>query len=138
MGNVVNATWFFMVNGFSNENRATFMSQLANGWLQYFFSGATLVVSLLLIKKGLRRGIEAASRWMVPFFMIVALVLIADALTLEGATEKMIVFLKPDFDAINSSVLFAALGQAFFSLGLGGTFLLMYGSYLDDKQSILS
>jgi NSS family neurotransmitter:Na+ symporter len=136
VGNVFFTTWFSITNGFTQENNSQFIGELNNGWIQFFFSAVILLASLMVIKRGLIKGIEAVSKWMVPFFFIIVLVLIVEALVLKGGVDKMLVFLKPDIAAINSAVLFAALGQAFFSLGLGGTFLLMYGSYMDEKQSI--
>ncbi len=78
------------------------------------------------------------SKLLVPFFGIVITYLVGVSFSLEGALEKFAIFLKPDFQTLTANNVFAALGQAFFSLGLGGTFLLIYGSYLPDKQSIPS
>lgn len=128
IANVFDAAWFSLTSGFSEANNPVFHDQLNNGWIQFLISGGLLLVSLWIIHKGLRNGIEVISQWVIPFFLIVILVLIGYVFTLPGTMEKTIEFLNPDFGAINASVVFAALGQAFFSLGLGGTFLLMYGS----------
>ena len=58
------------------------------------------------------------------------------ALRLPGAIVALKEFLAPDFSQLTPTSLFAALGQAFFSLSLGGTFYLVYGSYLRDRENI--
>lgn len=136
IANVANTAFFSIFTGFTNANLTDFQLQLSNGWLQYVISMVVLICSLYVVYRGLRKGIESISKIFVPFFTIVIIYLIFYTFSLEGATEQFVQFLSPDFNAINSEVLFAALGQAFFSLGLGGTFILIYGSYLKDRQNI--
>ena len=53
-------------------------------------------------------------------------------LSLPGATTHLSVFLQVDFSRIGFTEVFAAMGQAYFSIGLGATLTLIYGSYLRD------
>src|SRR5699024_10622629 len=46
------------------------------------------------------------------------------------------IYLQPDFSKITPQLIFAAMGQAFFSLSLGMGALITYGSYLDKKENI--
>jgi len=62
--------------------------------------------------------------------------LVFSALSLPGALGHLSDFLKPDFAALTPEQVFAALGQAFFSVGLGGTFMIVYGGYLKKGESI--
>ena len=58
-------------------------------------------------------------------------------MTLPGAMEGVKWYLlKFEPGALNPSVMLAAVGQAFFSLSLGGTFMVVYGSYLDDGEPL--
>ena len=58
-------------------------------------------------------------------------------LTLDGATEGLKVYLLPDFGrALSPDLILNALGSAFFSLSLGVGTMLIYGSYLDDRQNL--
>ena len=86
---------------------------------------------------GVRRGIEAVSRVVVPLVCIALLAVIARSVTLPGAAEGIRFFLLPDFSKLNAQTVLAALGQVFFSLSLGGTFFLLYGSYLREDENIL-
>ncbi|MEL7002946.1 MAG: sodium-dependent transporter [Bacteroidota bacterium] len=137
IGNVAYTSYFSVWHGFNDSNQALFQSGLDNGALQFSITFVILLVSLYIIWLGLNKGIEKISKVFVPFFLATILYLIGNALMLDGAVEKLLIFIKPDIDAITIDVTFAALGQAFFSLGLGGTFLLLYGSYMKNDQSIV-
>ena len=50
--------------------------------------------------------------------------------------RKFAAFLKPDFSVLEAEHIFAALGQAFFSLGLAGTIMVIYGSYMKSSENI--
>lgn len=138
IGNVAFSTYFSVSYGFSAENNPVFQQQLGNGGLQLAITLLILFLSLFIIRLGLKRGIERVSKIIVPFFLVVIIYLTIQTLMLEGVGEKLRVFMKPDISAITIDVIFAGLGQTFFSLGLGGTFLLLYGSYMKKEQNIVS
>jgi len=90
-----------------------------------------------ILIKGLRRGIERISKIIMPTLLIILLVLIARSITLEGAEEGLTWYVGSlSFDGLNGSVMAAALGQAIFSMSLGGTFMVIYGSYMDASEEI--
>ncbi len=138
IANVLYSTYFSLFKGFAPGNLAQFDRGLNLAWLQCGIGVATLAGSLWIIHRGLKDGIEMVSKRFVPFFFLIVLMLIFNTLRLEGAAAKMITFLKPDFSVLRTEHVFAALGQSFFSLGLGGTFLLMYGSYLRDDENLFT
>ena len=105
--------------------------------LQIAFTGIVLGSSALVLLRGLRGGIEMASRRMVPLLFIVLLILIVRALTLPGAAAGVHWYLfKFNPSDLTGTVMVAALGQAVFSLALGGTFMVVYGSYLDAGERL--
>lgn len=57
-------------------------------------------------------------------------------LTRRGVGQGRRFYFVPDFDKLNAGVIAAALGQVFFSLSLGGTFHVTYGSYLSDRADL--
>ncbi len=85
---------------------------------------------------GVRRGIEAVSRVAMPLVFLSLLVVIARSVTLPGAVEGIRFYLVPDLSKINGPTVLAAMGQVFFSLSLGGTFFLLYGSYLRSDENL--
>lgn len=137
IGNVAYMTWFSIVHGFSEQNNPIFLQNLANGPWQYGVSLLVLLGILLVAHKGLNKGIELVSKLFVPFFFVVIFYLIYVTFRLEGAAEQMAIFLQPDFSKLSMQSIFAALGQAAFSVGLGGTIMVIYGSYLGPQHSLI-
>lgn len=136
VANVFFTTGYSVIRGFSPESTAHFQGLLSNSLIQYGLSIVMIISSLYVIHKGLVKGIEWLSKIIMPFFVLALLYMIFHALTLPGAIDKFIIFLKPDLNALNSTEVFAALGQAFFSVGLGGTFVLVYAGFMSEKESI--
>jgi len=137
IANIVYAAGFTLLEGFGGDGMESYRVGLQNGPLQYALALALMLSSLYVIHRGLRRGIEVVSRWFVPFFLVVIVWLVVSAFRLDGAMAYMSEFLKPDFSAMGAEEIFAALGQSFFSVGLGGTFMLVYGSYLGESEHLL-
>lgn len=90
-----------------------------------------------VLAKGLRGGIERSSRVLMPLLFFTLTVLMVRGLTLPGAWAGVEWYiLKFDLAALTPAVLVAALGQAAFSLSLGGTFMVAYGSYLPEGEDL--
>lgn len=136
IGNIAFTATYSVIAGFSDLTMQEFDAQFANGWLQYGYSMGVLCLALFVLHRGLHKGIEAVSRLFVPFFALVIIYLVVNALFLPGAPEKFAVFLQPDFSVLEAEHIFAALGQAFFSLGLAGTIMVIYGSYMAPGQNL--
>jgi NSS family neurotransmitter:Na+ symporter len=112
---------------------------VADGGKNVVLSLAVLAVTAGVLLGGVQKGIERASKVMMPALLILLALLAVRALTLPGASEGVAYYLKPDLSEItNISVLIAALGQAFFSLSLGMGCMITYGSYLSKKESVVS
>ncbi len=106
--------------------------------LQAGFTAALIVACAAVLVRGLRAGIERASKVLVPALFFSLLVLIVRSLTLPGAGEGVMWFIgKFDLSAFTPRVLAAALGQVFFTLSLGGTMMVIYGSYLAPGDRLL-
>jgi NSS family neurotransmitter:Na+ symporter len=136
VGNVFYSAWFAITHGFSTGTLEQYSAGLRHPSLQFAVGLAVLWGSLLVIWRGLRRGIERVSESFVPFFFLVAIYLVYVALSLPGASAAVADFLRPDFSRIGSTELFAALGQCFFSVGLGASFALVYGKFIANSTSL--
>jgi NSS family neurotransmitter:Na+ symporter len=101
---------------------------------------ATTTVTFLgiggVLYLGVRKGIEAISRYAMPLVFVSLIVVVVRAVTLPGAWEGIRFYLVPDLSKIDGPTALAAMGQVFFSLSLGGTFFLLYGSYLRDDENL--
>jgi len=108
-------------------------------FLQILMTGLVLSSCALVLIRGLRRGIEKASKWIVPTLFSILLLLIIRSVTLPGAGQGIRWYIGGfSLAELTPSVAAAALGMAFFSLSLGGTFMVIYGSYLDKRADISS
>jgi NSS family neurotransmitter:Na+ symporter len=105
--------------------------------LQMASTSVVIIACAAVLMKGLKRGIERISRFVLPTLLVILLILIVRGVTLPGAGAGIDWYiLKFDASALTGSVMLAALGQAIFSLSLGGTYMVIYGSYLGEGESI--
>lgn len=105
--------------------------------LQAACSAAILLACAGVLLKGLRAGIERASKVIMPLLLVILCLLIVRSLTLPGAWAGVEWYLlKVDPAALTPGAVLAAVGQACFSLSLGGTFMVVYGSYLGAGERL--
>ena len=105
--------------------------------LQMIMTGLVVFFCGFVLKKGLRRGIERASKAIVPLLFVVLTVLIVRSTTLSGAHEGFKWYIGSfQFGELTPTEMAAALGMAFFSMSLGGTFMVTYGSYIQSHTPI--
>lgn len=100
-------------------------------------TGVVVLTCALVLQLGLRAGIERVSRLIIPTLLVVLLVLIVRSLTLSGAGAGVRWYIGHfAWSDLTPTVIVAALGHAIFSLSLGGTFMVTYGSYLADREDL--
>ncbi|EUJ31703.1 sodium(Na+)-dependent transporter SNF family protein [Listeria cornellensis FSL F6-0969] len=99
-------------------------------------TGIFLLLNVLIVTQGVRAGIERTSKVILPALFILFIILIIRSLTLPNALDGLHYFLRPDFSKIDSKTIIIILGQAFFSLSVGISVMVTYGSYLNRKTSI--
>lgn len=98
-----------------------------------------MIMTVGIIMGGVKEGIERWSTRLMPTLIITLLLLVAYVLTLDGAMTGLKIYLIPDFSKILSSqLILSALGSAFFSLSLGVGTMLVYGSYIADREHLPS
>ena len=95
-----------------------------------------IVLTMAIIVKGVTAGIETWSTRLMPLLLVLMLLLIIYVLMQDGATKGLQLYLLPDIAQVNPSLIVSAMGQAFFSLSLGVGTMLVYGSYLGEKESL--
>jgi neurotransmitter:Na+ symporter, NSS family len=91
----------------------------------------------VLMQRGVSKGIELASRVLMPTLILMLLLIVVRAVTLDGASEGLNVLLTPDFGALGDpAVWVAAYGQVFFSLSIAFSIMIAYSSYLPKKTDL--
>ena len=98
---------------------------------------AFILLTHFIVVKGVRAGIERASKWLMPVLLLLLVVLVVASCMLPGALAGVEFLLKPDFSKISRGVFLEALGQAFFSLSLGTACLCTYASYFSKDTHLL-
>lgn len=105
--------------------------------LQMAMTATVILGASAVLLRGVRKGIEGVSRILTPLLFLTLLLLILRSLTLPGAGAGLDWFiLKFRPQDITAGVTMAALGQVVFSMALGGTFMVVYGSYLDSDEKL--
>jgi len=101
-----------------------------------FWTVIILGGTYLIIKSGVRDGIERASKLMMPTLFLLLLVIVSASCLLPDAGKGIEFLFKPDFTAINSDVFLAALGQAFYSLSIAMGCICTYASYFSRQTDL--
>lgn len=124
-------------DGVSHAHFTQIMEQAVEGWWQPVAATvAVIILNILILLRGVQKGIERLSNVLMPLLFLILLGLFAVALTLPGAGEGLEFFLKPDFSKITPVTVVNALGQTFFSLSLGMGILVTYASYYPKDTNL--
>lgn len=98
-----------------------------------------MALTVLIICGGVRDGIEKWCTRLMPALIGILVLLIFYVLTLDGAGDGVRAYLVPDFSRITDpGLILSAMGQAFFSMSLGVGTMLIYGSYVSDRENLVS
>lgn len=135
------AYMLFMLSGNLNTTDSeqiagVFTSLIGGSFWPVVLAAIFLLATCGVVIGGIGKGIERASRLLMPALFVMLLVLVGRAITLPGAEEGLAFYLVPDFSKITADTLTAAIGQAFFSLSLGMGALITYGSYLSRSERL--
>lgn len=114
----------------------TFNNVITNPLYAVLGQGVFMLLIAFIVARGVQKGIERASKIMMPLLFILFVVIIIRSLTLPNAMEGVEFFLTPEINAITTEAVLFALGQSFFALSIGVTGMMTYASYLDDSQSL--
>lgn len=99
--------------------------------------GAVIAVAASIVAAGIERGIELASKVLMPVFAVLVVLLAGYGLSLPGAPRALAFLFSPDWTALQEPKTYlAAIGQAFFSIGLAMAILVTYGSYLPAGERL--
>lgn len=120
----------------SADSVAKFAGFVSDPVRNILLQGVVIMATALVIGRGLHKGIEWATKVMMPalFVMLIGLALYG---TFTGAFGEAFSFLfAPDFSEVTPTTVMVALGQSFFSVGVGVGFMITYGAYLPEKAAI--
>ena len=103
------------------------------------FTALFMMLTISIIRRGVEDGIEKWSKRLMPMLIGLLILLIIYVFTLEGAKAGFEAYLNPDISRVfEPDLLINALGQAFFSLSLGTSVMVIYGSYISKSENLVS
>ncbi|MBQ8463662.1 MAG: sodium-dependent transporter [Prevotella sp.] len=117
------------LHGDADYIRTYFESFSSHPWKPVVWMLVFILICHFIISRGVEKGIERASKLMMPLLFILLIVIAVASCLLPNAGRGISFLFRPDFSSVNSDVLLGALGQAFYSLSLGMGCLCTYASY---------
>lgn len=130
----------------ATEVSSQFGQVTANPLLQVLVTIGVVILGVLVCSLGLKKGVEKINKIMMLCLLAIIVVLAVYVCTLDGAGEGLKYYLVPNFknivydakgNVILGQVIFAALGQAFFTLSIGMGSMAIFGSYIKKDRSLL-
>ncbi len=103
------------------------------GWFALFIAATALVVLC-----GVQQGIERVSKVMMPILVVLTIFIAIYGLTLEGAMEGFVYYIKPHMSDVSVKTILAAMGQLFYSMSLAMGIMVTYGSYMKKDNNLES
>ncbi len=101
------------------------------GWFLLYLAATAIVVLF-----GVEKGIEKVSKVMMPVLVVLTIFIAIYSLTMPGAIDGLIYYIKPDFSKFSVTTVLAAMGQLFYSMSLSMGIMITYGSYMKKDVGI--
>lgn len=117
---------------------AIFNNLLGSPTTLLLWHSAFMVLVVGIVARGVTKGLEAASRILMPALVVLLLILVGYGMASGYFGEALTFMFSPDWDALDGGVVLAAMGQAFFTLSLGMGIMMAYGSYLGEDVNLIS
>ncbi|MBR1924045.1 MAG: sodium-dependent transporter [Ruminobacter sp.] len=123
------------------EIGAKFNSLQADPYIQLAYVFMVIATVCFICYRGLQNGVEKITKYCMVGMFLIMIVMAVNSLTLEGASAGMSFYLKPDLEAVEKvgwfNVILNAMTQVFFSLSVGIGSILIFGSYISKKHSLI-
>ena len=100
-----------------------------------------LALTAVIVLFGVQKGIEKASKILMPLLIILSIAIVIYTFTIPGVVKGLKYYLLPDFSFIKSfkdvaDLLLSTIGQLFYSLSLAMAIMITYGSYMKKEEDI--
>ncbi len=128
----------FQIVTFSDSTLGSikFESIIGSPWLTIMGQGIFILLTMVIVMMGVEKGLEKASKFMMPLLFVFLIVIVVKSLSLEGSLEGLKYILQPRLADISMEGVLFALGQSFFTLSLGTTGMITYASYASKEMTI--
>jgi NSS family neurotransmitter:Na+ symporter len=128
---------FVTGDGANMANDAYFGNYTSKVGEPIFWFALFLIITAVVVFFGVEKGIEKVSKIMMPILIaFILFIVIYTLVTLDGAIEGALYYIKPDFSKFSAMTVVAALGQLFYSMSIAMGIMITFGSYMKKDISI--
>ena len=154
LGALLISGYYYLIAGWSLEyfvnsmsgtlysSSASFKEQFdtfQGSWRPLVYGVVFILMTHFIVSRGVEKGIEKASKIMMPMLFVILIVMAVRVAFMPGAAEGYRFFLSCDFaEAFKPETIMVAIGQAFFSLSVGMGCMVTYASYFKDDNNLMT
>lgn len=154
LGALLISGYYYLIAGWSLEyfvssitggmfsSDLSFKEQFAgfqSSWRPLLYGVIFILMTHFIVARGVEKGIEKASKIMMPMLLVILVVMAVRVAFMPGASEGYKFFLSCDFsEAFKTDTIMMAIGQAFFSLSVGMGCMVTYASYFKKDNNLVS
>lgn len=117
-----------------NENY--FTSFISGKFEPIFWLSLFIIPTAIIVMMGVEKGIEKASKFLMPVLVILSIFIAVYTITIPGALDGVKYYIIPDFSKLSINAIFAALGQLFYSMSLAMGIMITYGAYMKKEDNL--
>lgn len=121
---------------FSGDRASTTLPLYAGPTHALLWHSLFMVITVYIVSRGLIAGIERVVTILMPLFFVMLAGLSVYSLSTGEAGAAITYLFTPRFSELTPEVVLAAMGQAFFSIGVGAALMITYGSFLGREENI--
>ena len=127
----------FVSGGVKSAAKDTYFSSFISsttepiGWFALF-----ILLTAVIVFLGVDKGIETVSKFMMPVLVLLTIFIAGYGLTIDGAMEGVVYYLKPSMEHFSVKTILAAMGQLFYSMSLAMGIMITYGSYMKKENNL--
>lgn len=124
-------------SGLGPQDIGTFFESFLGNTTEIVIWMTIVVISgFWICSRGLQNGAEKVSKTLMTGMLVILIILVFKSVTLPGASAGINFYLKPDMSLIDREAIYAAMGQAFFTLSAGAGGMAIFGSYIGKDRSL--
>ncbi len=120
----------------ADQSSALFSELLSNPWKLLFWNTIVHLLIIVVIRRGVQGGIEKAVKILMPALFITLIIMVIYGTVAGDMPAALKFLLEPDFSKVTFNTVMLAIGQAFFSIGIGMGSLVVFGAYMPKDFSI--
>lgn len=109
---------------------------MKNGWLQWALASVHVLITIIVVGKGVQEGLEKWISYMMPLFVTLVFLLVMKSSSLPSESEVLRFLFYPDFSKLTLSSIIHAVGHILFTLSVGFGTLVTFGSYMREEDHV--